>query len=145
MQDLPQHLAAIRVLHDYSQGSLGFAQWFELTPLSTQYIGFYALASLLSFVFSVETATRLLIMASIVALPYAMRFLLRQIRQPQWLALFVVPLAYNTNFILGFLNFNAALPLMVAGLALAAKRREISGGGGGELRSPTPSWRFCAS
>lgn len=124
LQDLPQHLAAIRVLHDYSQPGLGFAQWFELTPMATQYIGFYFLASLLSYVFEVETATRLLLTISVGALPYAMRFLLHHVTRPQWLALFAVPLAYNTNFILGFLNFTAALPLMVLGLGFAAALRD---------------------
>src|SRR5690554_5358349 len=118
LQDLPQHLAAIRVLHDYSLPGLGFQSWFELTPMSTQYIGFYLLASLLSFIFEVETATRILIVASVASVPYAMRFLLRTFQRPQWLALFVIPLAYNTNFILGFLNFNAAIPLMIVGLEL---------------------------
>lgn len=124
LQDFPQHLAAIRVLHDYSQGGLGFASWFELTPMSTQYIGFYFLASLFSYAFEVETATRVLLALSMGALPYAMRFLLGNIGRPQWLALFVIPLGYNTNFILGFLNFTAALPLMVLGLGLAAALRD---------------------
>lgn len=124
LQDLPQHLAAIRVLHDFSQPELGFQSWFELTPMSTQYIGFYLLASLLSFIFEVETATRILIVASVASVPYAMRFLLRALKRPQWLALFVIPLAYNTNFILGFLNFNAAIPLMLVGLGLAVLLRE---------------------
>lgn len=124
LQDLPQHLAAIRVLHDFSQPGLGFQSWFELTPMSTQYIGFYLLASLLSFLFEVETATRVLIVASVASVPYAMRFLLRALKRPQWLAIFVIPLAYNTNFILGFLNFNAAIPLMLAGLAVAIQLRD---------------------
>src|SRR5690554_3560129 len=94
LQDLPQHLAAIRVLHDYSVPELGFQSWFELTPMSTQYIGFYLLASLLSFVVEVETATRALIVVSVASVPYAMRFLLRTLKRPEWLALFAVPLAY---------------------------------------------------
>lgn len=124
LQDLPQHLAAIRVLHSYSAEAYGFQQWFELTPMSTQYIGFYMLASLLSFIFKVETATRIVIVVSVAAVPYAMRYLLDQLGRPMWLALFVIPLAYNTNLILGFLNFIAAIPLMLLGLGLAASFQE---------------------
>ena len=30
VQDLPQHLAAIRILHDYGSSELGFSQFFEI-------------------------------------------------------------------------------------------------------------------
>jgi hypothetical protein len=123
LQDLPQHLAAIRVLHDYNDPALGFASFFQLTPLKTQYIGFYSLAGALAWVMSVESATRLLLTIALIALPYAMRLLLRALGRPEALAVLALPLAYNANLGLGFLNFIAALPLMVAGLAIAAQQR----------------------
>lgn len=123
LQDLPQHLAAIRVLHDYSDPSLGFQSFFELTPLKTQYIGFYTLASILAYVMPVEAATRLLLTLAVAALPYAMRRLLWALDKPQALALLALPMTYNANLGLGFLNFVAALPLMVLGLAVAVEQR----------------------
>lgn len=119
LQDWPQHLAAIRVLHDYHVQSLGFEAWFNLTPLSTQYIGFYYVAKLFAYIVDVDTAARLVLSLSTIALPYATANLLKRLNADPWLAVATIPLAFNTFFLLGFANFLAALPLMVLGLSLA--------------------------
>lgn len=121
LQDWPQHLAAIRVLHDYNSSALGFSQWFNLTPLSTQYIGFYYFSSLISYIFEVDTAARLALSIFIVALPYSARSLLKELDEFEWLSLITIPLTFNTFFLLGFANFLAAIPLMLFGLAWALK------------------------
>ena len=123
IQDLPQHLAAIRVLHDYSSPELGFSQFFELDLHSTQYLAYYLAAHLLAYPFGVMLANRLLLTLAIVGLPYAMRSLLRALGRDEALALFVLPLTWNAHLILGFANFIAAIPLAVAGLALAVRDR----------------------
>lgn len=119
LQDLPQHLAAIRILHSYEDPSFGFAEYFQVDLFRTQYLAYYWVCHLLSYVWDVATANLLLISATLVAIPYALACLLRALgRDPAW-ALFVVPLTYNPHLILGFLNFLAAIPLMLWGLALA--------------------------
>jgi hypothetical protein len=124
IQDLPQHLAAVRVLGDYGDPDLGFSQYFTIELLRTQYIAYYLAAIVLSWPFGVLVANKILVTASIVGTPFAMRSLLRALRADERLALFVVPLTWNAHLILGFLNFTAAIPLALIGLAIAVRLRE---------------------
>ncbi len=126
IQDLPQHLAAIRILVDHGDPALRFADYFELDLGRTQYLAFYLVAVLLSQVVSVATATKLLITASLVGAPYALRRLLVALGRDPRLALFALPLAWNAHLVLGFLNFVAAIPLALLGLALAVELRQAA-------------------
>lgn len=123
IQDLPQHLAAIRVMHDYGDPELGFARYFTVELARTQYLAYYAAANVASWVVGVELANRLLLTAAIVATPYALRALLRELGRDARHTLFVLPLTWNAHLILGFLNFVAAIPLALYGLALACRLR----------------------
>ncbi len=123
IEDLPQHLAAIRVLHDFHDPALHFADYFELHLGHTQYLAYYVAADLLAYPFGVVLANKVLVSAAIIGTPYAMRGLLRALGRDERLALFVLPLAWNAHLILGFLNFVAAIPLCLAGLALAVNLR----------------------
>ncbi len=123
IQDLPQHLAAIRVLHDHGDPALGFARFFELDLLATQYLAYYLTADLLAHLVGVEPANRVLVITSVVATPYALRSLLDALGKDGRMALLAFPLSYNAHLILGFLNFLAAIPLMLWGLALAVRQR----------------------
>ncbi|MFZ5895288.1 MAG: hypothetical protein ACOY0T_29800 [Myxococcota bacterium] len=125
IQDLPQHVAAVRVLHDFRTAAFGFERFFELSLGSTQYLGVYVLAHLLAYVFDVVVATKLVLAASLVSLPYALRALLSAHQRPASYALLSLPLLYNTQVVLGFLNFSLGLPLMFWGLALASRFRAL--------------------
>jgi hypothetical protein len=124
IQDLPQHLAATRVLFDFSDPALAFERTFEIDLFRTQYLGYYLANYLLAFVFGVELANRVLLTLAIVLSPYAMRSLLVALDRDERLALFVLPLTWNAHLILGFLNFIAAIPLALFGLALAVRLSE---------------------
>lgn len=123
IQDLPQHMAAIRVLSSYGDPDLAFARYFTIDLTRTQYLAYYVVAVLLSWPFGVLVANKLLITASIIGTPFAMRSLLRALGGDERLALFVIPLTWNAHLILGFMNFCAAIPLALAGLALAVRLR----------------------
>lgn len=123
IQDLPQHMAAIRALSSYGDPDLAFARYFTIDLTRTQYLAYYVVAVLLSWPFGVLVANKLLITASIIGTPFAMRSLLRALGGDERLALFVIPLTWNAHLILGFMNFCAAIPLALAGLALAVRLR----------------------
>lgn len=123
IQDLPQHLAAIRVIHDHADPSLGFAEYFTVELGRTQYLAYYLAADLLAYVFPVEIANRLLLTAALIGTPYALRALLRPLGRDERYALFVLPLTWNAHLILGFLNFIAAIPLALVALAMACRLR----------------------
>lgn len=123
IQDLPQHLAAIRVLHSYGDPAFDFERYFELDLFRTQYLAYYLATHLLAFVFDLELANRLLVIACVAGTPYALRSLLRSLGRDERWALFALPLAYNAHLILGFVNFLMAIALTLYGLSLAVQQR----------------------
>lgn len=128
IQDLPQHLAAIRVLHSYGDAAFGLRDYFTVELFRTQYLAYYATANLLAYPLGVELGNRVLMTLCVGALPYAMRALLREARGNEELAMFTLPLLYNAHLILGFLNFLAAIPLCLWGLTLALRTRRAPSG-----------------
>ena len=122
IEDLPQHLAAIRVLHSWDDPSFGFQQFFELALRQTQYLGYYLLADGLAYLVDLELANRILIVASVAAIPYALAYLLGALERDRVLALFALPLTYNAHLILGFINFLMAIPAALVGIGLCAQQ-----------------------
>ena len=129
LQDLPQHLAAIRVLHSYNDPGFGFEQYFELDLLRTQYLTYYLTARLLAYLFEVALANKLLLGAVLVGTPWTVRYLLGALGRDRRLAFLAFPLIYNAHLVLGFFNFVAAIPLAFLGLALAVQQRNRPGVG----------------
>jgi hypothetical protein len=122
IQDLPQHLAAIRVLHSFGDARFDFARYFELQLFRTQYLVYYVAAHLLSYGFDLELANRILITGCVAGIPYALRSLLRSLDRDERFALFALPLTYNAHLILGFVNFLMAIGLALWGLSLAVRQ-----------------------
>jgi hypothetical protein len=134
IQDWPQHLAAVRVLHDFADPRLGFARFFELRLQDTQYLSYYLAAHGLAYLFGVELANRLLVAAAMVAIPYAVRSLLHALGKDGRMGLLALPLTYNAHLILGFFNFTAAIALSLYAIALGLRlRRDYSIGRAGVL------------
>lgn len=121
LQDLPQHLAAIHVLKTYPAQGLG--ELFEIDLGRTQYISYYGAAWLLAHLLGVVLANKVLLLASLVALPWSLSSLLKALGRDRRLALFAFPLIYNAHLVLGFFNFIAAIPLMFWGLTYALELR----------------------
>ena len=124
IQDWPQHLAAVRVLHDYHTPGLRFDHFFELTPFATQYLSVYYLAHWLAYVVGVPLALKLVLSAALVALPLSVWDLLRELRRPTEYALLAFPFVYNAHVQLGFINFVAAVPLLYFGITRTLAFRE---------------------
>jgi hypothetical protein len=124
IQDLPQHLATIRVLHDYSSSQFAFATYFTTALSKTQYLTYYFAVHLLAYPFGIFLGNKLFISASLIGLPYSVRALGRRLGSDPWNALLVLPLAWSSQLILGFVNFVAAIPLMLWGIAVAVDLKE---------------------
>lgn len=119
LQDLPQHVAAVRVLSSFWEPSYRFAEYFELTLGRTQYLTVYLLAAGLAKITGPLVATKLVLSAALVMTPYCLQRLLRAIGYSPWLALLSLPLVFNVHVAFGFLNFVAGIPLLFWGLELA--------------------------
>ncbi len=115
--DLPQHLATVRILRDLHTPGWGMDAYYQLDLARTQYLGWYALAVLLSHVMAIETAAKVLLSAYVFALPLAVFVYLRAHRRdPTW-AIFAVPLALNDSLWMGFCNYVTAIPVLFLWLA----------------------------
>jgi len=123
LQDLPQHVAAVQVMAHFGDESLRYAETLEVELWRTQYLAFYLVCIALAWIVPALTAVKLVLTASLVATPYALRSVLRSLKSDGWLALLVVPLLWNAHLILGFLNFVAAIPLALFGLSQALRIR----------------------
>ncbi len=121
LQDLPQHMAATAVLRRLLfSGELDAL--YTLSLSRTQYLDVYALAVPLSAVVGVEGALKLVAAGVVVAIPYALRAVLRRTGRDPRLAALAWPLLWNPQMLLGFLNFLLGVPLALGALALLARR-----------------------
>ena len=121
--DLPQHAAMIGTLRHW--GDPLWSGPYELALGSTQYLLYYLAGALLAFPFgTAERANLVLLTATAVGLPYALRSLLRAVKADERLALFGPALFWSESLIIGFFNYLAALPLLLWALSLAVKNAE---------------------
>jgi len=123
--DLPQHAAAIATLRHWSDPQWKAREYFTLALGSSQYLLYYLAGALLAFPLgNAERANLVLLSATALALPYALRALLRAIRADDRLALFAAPLFWSQPLLIGFFNYLAALPLLLWGLSLVVRDAE---------------------
>jgi len=120
--DLPQHAAAIATLRHWSDPQWKAQEYFTLALGRSQYLLYYLAGALLAFPLgTAERANLLLLSATAVAFPLALRSLLRALRADERLALFAAPLFWSQSLLIGFFNYVAALPLLLWGLAVAVR------------------------
>lgn len=119
IQDLPQHLATLRVVHDVHTGTQPAASVYVTHLGSTQYLLFYIVGDLLSYLVDVRTAGLLVMTSYMLGTVAALYALLRSLGRDPRLCLLVVPLLTNTQLLIGLLQFVIGIPLMLYGWSLA--------------------------
>lgn len=136
MQDLPQHLAAGRVLLDGSNPDLNFASYFTVEWLRSQYLGIYLLMGAFFHPASWFTdepllwANRLAIVVLGGSWVIGTELLYRRVTHRDGLGAFSLALFFNVHLILGFLNFLLGISTAFLCLALFSS-----------LRSQAATWR----
>lgn len=126
-QDAPEHLAAVRVIADYSKPAPGFRDFFVLDLRRLEYLGFYLPAAALARLVGSADACRILLTLVALALPAAAVLLLRSFKRDFRLAVFAPALFHTVPLYLGFFNFTASVPATIAAVALTER----------ELHAPT--------
>jgi hypothetical protein len=121
LEDLPFHLSAIRLVHDFHTSRFGFEQDFELTLGRTQYVLYYVVGSLLAYVVGVTKANILLMSVYLAGTPLALRSLLRALDKDERIAILIIPLLVNVMFMFGLLPFVFGIPIMFWALAAAVR------------------------
>jgi hypothetical protein len=124
IQDLPFHLATIRVLRSFWDPAFAFRQNFVLTLGRTQYVIYYVAGAIASIFTGVVGANVLLVSGYLGGTVLALRDLLRAMGKDERLCLFVLPLLVNVMFMYGLLPFVVAIPMMLWGFATAIRHFE---------------------
>lgn len=128
LQDLPIHLATLRVVHDYWNPAYGFQQDLYLNLWPGSYVLYYLAGSALALVVGVERAHVVLMCVYLAGTPLALRELLKAFGKDERLCLFSVPLVFNMMFMMGLLPFVFGIPLMLLAMAAAARYFERPSG-----------------
>lgn len=115
--DLGNHLAAVAVMRHLHDPAWHFAPYYKLSLGIVPYWAHYGALYLLSLVFSLDLANRLLLSAWVVGLPLATGALARQLGRSPWLCLFAFPFVWNYSFLWGFLSCVGGFALAFLGLA----------------------------
>jgi hypothetical protein len=123
MVDLPQHVAALSEWVHLHDPSYGFADQFELNWY-TPYLLSYLLARPFVALLGVAGALKLVVLLSVLGTAAAYWWLLRTVRQDEWLCLLGIPLSFGFSFYFGFTNFLIGTPCMLAAIVLALKYAE---------------------
>jgi hypothetical protein len=133
LQDLPFHLATIRILASFSDPAYGFRDYFALHLGETQYVIYYLVGAVLTKLFGLVAANVLLVSSYLSGTVLGLRALLRALDRDERLCLFVLPLLVNTMFVYGLLPFLIGIPLMLWALAVALRYFEEPTPGRGVL------------
>jgi len=124
LQDLPFHMATLRLIHDFHNPAFGFGDVYQLSLLRTEYLFYYVLGDALAYVLGVKIASVAMVCLYLGGMPLAMGALLRALGRDQRLCLFAVPLSVNVMFCFGLLPFVFGFPLMLLSLAAAVRHFE---------------------
>jgi hypothetical protein len=129
LQDLPQHLAAARVLFDPEHPGFRFDEFFEVDWLRSQYLGTYVLLGGFFHALRLFTeepllwANRCLLVSLALAWPLAAELVYRKLVRRAGLGAFALVFFFNAHLILGFLNFLLGIVACFAALACLAEAR----------------------
>jgi hypothetical protein len=123
LQDMPFHIATIRVIHDWNDPALHFTDFYQLN-LRTSYIGYYLVGSFLAFFLGAYKANVVLVSAYLGGTPLALRELLRALKKDERLCLFALPLVVNVMFMYGLLPFVIGFPVMFLAMAWTVRHVE---------------------
>lgn len=130
-QDGPSHLASARVLLDYGDPAHPiYEQYYWLDAFPSPNLLSQGLLTALVAVLPPEVAEKIVAAGYLLALPLALRFVLRRIDPAStWLAYAAFPLANGFLFVSGFSNYSYGIVVFVlgAGWILAPRRRSGAG------------------
>lgn len=121
LQDMPFHLATLRILHDHQNPIYGLSAFYETSLFHTQYLLYYLCGTLLAYPLGVFKANVVLMSFYLGGTPLALRSLLSSLKKDERLCLFVLPLLVSTMFRIGLLPYLVGTPLMLWALSASVR------------------------
>ena len=117
-QDVPQHIAAIRILADWGASTNHFRHWFELDFARSQYLGVYLPGALLARFIGPSAACRVLLSLIALSFPAACWMLLGSFNRDRRLAIFAPLIFHSSVSYIGLFGFVASVPATAVIVAL---------------------------
>lgn len=120
MTDLPFHAAQSAAIRHYFDPAWHVRDQFELHPLATPYMSFYATNAFLMLIFSPLTATKITVFLLLALVPAGVAVLCHGMKKSPLIALMSLGVCWGNLTQWGFINYVSALGLfaMVVGLTL---------------------------
>jgi len=118
--DVPQHAAQVASLHELLRGNPLFTADLEINWF-TPYVMGYLLLFAVSTVLPIVTATKVVLSAAIIAVPWVTGALLREIGADERLKWLAIPGSYSFALYWGFLVYVVAIPFALALLVLTVR------------------------
>jgi hypothetical protein len=115
--DLPNHLAAVHIWHNFDAPWSRAKEFYELSLKPAPYCAYHVLTHVLAFVTGLENANRLVLSGYVVAIPAAALWWTRRTRRSPWFSVLTFPLAFSLSWACGFLPFLVGFALLLLGVA----------------------------
>ncbi len=116
--DIPQHLYLINVLGHLNDPATLYPDVFKARGEITPYLGYYETVRLFALVMDVFHANALFLTLAAIAAPLSVGLLSRRLGGSFWIGILACPLFYGDNLYWGFINYCAALPLVLFAIVL---------------------------
>ena len=118
LPDHAEHLAAAAILHHYRDTGFEFSRYYAPSLGLVPYWGYYFSVLLFAFLVGVDIANRIVLSLYVTGLPIGFSLLAKQFGRSPHLGLFLFPLVWNFNFLIGFTPFCIGLLLIPYALIL---------------------------
>ncbi|WP_437877989.1 hypothetical protein [Sorangium sp. So ce513] len=114
--DLPNHLAAVHIWHNFDAPWTRFRDFYELSLRPAPYGAYHVLTHAAAHVVPLEDANRLVLSGYVLGIPAAGLAWARRTRRSPWLSVLTFPLAFSLSWACGFLPFLIGIALLLAGV-----------------------------
>ncbi|MGK4006074.1 hypothetical protein WMF31_25875 [Sorangium sp. So ce1036] len=114
--DLPNHLAAVHIWHNFDAPWARAKEFYELSLTPAPYGAYHILTHVIAHGVGLEDANRIVLSSYVLAIPAAaLGWALRTRRSP-WLSILTFPLAFSLSWACGFLPFLVGVALLLLGV-----------------------------
>ncbi|WP_437736577.1 hypothetical protein [Sorangium sp. So ce1335] len=112
--DLPNHLAAVHIWHNFDEPWTRFRDFYELSLRPAPYGAYHILTHAIAHVVSLEDANRLVLSGYVLGIPATALAWAHRTRRSPWLSILTFPLAFSLSWACGFLPFLVGIALLLA-------------------------------
>jgi len=114
--DAASHLHLITIIHEHGRNAL-YQHHYAKVDAIVPYLTYYAGVDWLAYIGGVEWANKVVLSASLGALPLAALHLIRTTGHSRWLVIAIFPWMLNADFFMGFFNYLMSIPVFLWVLA----------------------------